>query len=98
MNLAPRRATRTFRLSFALIRGASGSPKKLDGDFGWNLLDRLLNFLRGVGQPIRVDVDSDMAACTRHVLVRLQAPDRLPQIVPAIRTLKLDLMQIDDHC
>jgi len=74
------------------------SPKKFDSDFGRNLLDRFVNFVCGVGQPVGVDIDPDVAARTRHVLTRFQAPDRLSQIVPAIRTLKPDLMQIDSHC
>lgn len=70
-------------------------PKKLDGDLGRNPLDSFLNFLGGIRQPIRVDIDSCAAPGTDHVIVRLQAPDRLPEVVPAFRTLKSDLMEIN---
>jgi hypothetical protein len=73
------------------------SPKELDGDLGRNLLDRFLNFVSGVGQPVRVDVDSYVAAWTRHVVVCFQAPDCLLQIGSAIGALKPDFMQIDGH-
>ena len=46
------------------------------------VLDRSVNFLSGVGQPVRIDVDSDLAARTCHVFVRLQAPDCLPRSCP----------------
>jgi len=66
--------------------------KELDRDLGGNLLDRLLNFLGGLGQPVGVDIDADPAPGTRHVLIRLELSDRLLEIVPAIRTLKPDLV------
>ena len=53
-----------------------------------------MNFLRGVGQPVCVDVGSDAAARTAHVFIRFQAPDRLPEVLSAVRTLKPDLVQI----
>jgi hypothetical protein len=50
----------------ALLRG-----KKLDCYFGGNLPDSFVNFLRRVGEPIRVDLDSDVTPGTAHMLVRL---------------------------
>jgi hypothetical protein len=73
------------------------SPKELDGDLGRNFLERFLNFVSGVGQPACVDVNSYVAAWTRHVVVCFQAPDCLLQIGPAIGALKPDFMQIDGH-
>ena len=69
--------------------------KKLDGDFRRNFLDRFLNFLAGLGQPIGVDIDSNAAPRTGHVLVRLEPPDCLSEIVSAFRTLKPDLIGLN---
>jgi hypothetical protein len=66
--------------------------EKLDRDLGRDFIHRLLNFVGGLGQPIGVDVDSDATTLTGHVLVRLDPPDGLMEILPATGALKSDLM------
>jgi hypothetical protein len=66
--------------------------EKLYRDLRRDFVDCFLNFLGGVGQPVRVDIDPNAALRTRHVLVRLEPPDCLLEVVPAFRTLKPDLM------
>jgi hypothetical protein len=70
---------------------ASLSPKNLMVTSGEIFSNCSVNFLRGIGEPIRVDTDSYVAAPVPVAL----APDRLPEAVTASRTLKPDLVQID---
>jgi hypothetical protein len=37
-------------------------------------LNCLVNFLDGIGQTVRVDIDANAAAGTAHVLARFQSP------------------------
>jgi hypothetical protein len=69
--------------------------EKLDRDLRWDFIHRFLNFVGGLGQPIGVDVDPDATTRTGHVLVRLDPPDGLMEILPAIGTLKSDLMHFN---
>jgi hypothetical protein len=71
--------------------GQAHLAEKLDRDLGWDFVHRFLNFVGGLSQPIGVDVDPDATTRTGHVLVRLDAPDGLMEILPAIGTLKSDL-------
>jgi hypothetical protein len=66
--------------------------EKFDRDFGRDFIHRFLYFVGGPGQPVGVDVDPDATTRTSHVLVRLDPPDGLLEILPAIGTLKSDLM------
>jgi hypothetical protein len=54
-----------------------------------------VHFLRGVGQAVRVDVDANAAAWTFHMFARLQSPDALLKVVPAVRALKFDHVSIE---
>jgi hypothetical protein len=68
--------------------------EKFDCDLGRDFIDRLLNFLGRVCQPVRIDVDAHVAPRTDHGLARLQAADRLPEVASAIGALKPELMGI----
>jgi hypothetical protein len=69
--------------------------EKFDRDFGRDFIHRFLYFVGGPGQPVGVDVDPDATTRTSHVLVRLDPPDGLLEILPAIGTLKSDLMHFN---
>jgi hypothetical protein len=68
--------------------------EKLDRYLGRLFLDRLLNFLSGFCEPVCIDIDSNSATGTGHVLLRLEPSDGLLQFVPAARTLEPDFMRV----
>jgi hypothetical protein len=69
--------------------------EELDGDLWGYFPDRLLNFVGGIGQAVRVDVDANAATRTLHVFTRFQSPDALFKFMAAVRTLKFDDVGID---
>jgi hypothetical protein len=54
-----------------------------------------VNFLRGVGQTVRVNVDPDPAAKTLQVLAQVQLRNILFKIVTTVRALEFDHVSID---
>jgi hypothetical protein len=46
------------------------SAEEFDRDFRRDLLDGLPDFVGGVRQPIRIDIDSNVTSETRHVFAR----------------------------
>jgi hypothetical protein len=66
--------------------------EEFDRDLGRHFPDRVSDFLRGVGKPIGVDIDSDAASATGHAFIRLEEFDGLLEVLSATRTLKPDLM------
>jgi hypothetical protein len=70
-------------------------PEELDRDLRRNLLHRQLNLFGSFSEPIGVDVDSNVTSRTSHVFVGFEPPDCLLQVMPALRTLKLDLVRIN---
>jgi hypothetical protein len=75
-------------------RGRSASAEKLDCDLRGHLFQGPPDFLGGVCQPVRVDVNSDAAARAAHVGGLLKALDRLLKLVPALRALEFDQMRV----
>jgi len=69
--------------------------EELDGDLWGYFPDRLLNFVGGIGQAVRVDVDANATTRTLHVFTRFQTPDALFKFMAAVRTLKFDDVGID---
>jgi hypothetical protein len=77
------------------IRCGSDLTKKLDGDLRGNLFHCPLNLVGSLGQPIGIYIDSDVTPRASHVFVGFEPPYCLLEIVPAIRTLELDLVRIN---
>jgi hypothetical protein len=73
----------------------SDLTEKLDGDLSGNLLHCPLNLFGSLGQPIGIDIDSDVTIRASHVFVVFEPPYCLLEIVPTIRTLELDLVRIN---
>jgi len=69
--------------------------KEFDGDLWGNFADRLVNFVGGIDEPVRVDVDANAATRTLHVFTQFQSPDALFKFMAAVRTLKSDDVGID---
>ena len=69
--------------------------EELDGDLWGHFPDRLVNFVGGIGQAVRVDVDANAATRTLHVFTRFQSPDALFKFMAAVRTLKFDDVGIE---
>jgi hypothetical protein len=66
--------------------------EELDRNFRRDFIERFLNFVGGFCQSVGIDIDSDAAIRTGHVLVRLEPADGLYEVLPATRTLKSDFM------
>jgi hypothetical protein len=77
-------------------KGAGAEPlaKKLDRNLRGYFVDCLLNFFGGLGKPVCVHIDSDAATRTGHMLVRLEPPDRLFELVSTPWTLESDFVSI----
>src|SRR5580693_8899761 len=71
-----------------------GISEKFDGDLGGHLFQGPPDFLGGVCQPIRVNVNSNVAAPAAHMSALLEARDRLLQLMPALRTLEFDQVPV----
>jgi hypothetical protein len=85
-------------LSAVVSSAGSALAEKFNGDLGGNFLDGSLNFLGGIGQPVRVNVYSYPTSRTAHVFARLQLPYGLFEFVAAFRALKSDHMGVNaDH-
>src|SRR5271165_4805287 len=69
--------------------------EELDRNLRRRLIHRSLNFFCSLGEPIGVDVDSDVTPWASHVFVGLEPPNCLLELMPALQTLKLDLVRIN---
>ena len=69
--------------------------KELDRDLRRSLVDGLLHLLGGVGQLIRIDIDSYPTTRADHAPLRLQSRYGLFQFMSAARALKLDLTGVN---
>jgi hypothetical protein len=87
-------ATRHGRWPSLAARGRSASAEKLDCDLRGHLFQGPPDFLGGVCQPVRVDVNSDATAVAAHVSALLQTLDRLLELMPALRALEFDQMRV----
>jgi hypothetical protein len=67
---------------------------EFDSDLGGHLFQRPLDFLSGVRQPVRVYVDSNVAAPAPHMSALLETRDRLLEIMPALRALESDEVRV----
>jgi hypothetical protein len=63
---------------------------EFDSDFGGHLFQSPPDFLSGVRQPVRVNVDSNVAARAPHMSALLETRDRLLELMPALRALESD--------
>jgi hypothetical protein len=70
-------------------------PEELDRNLGRDLLHRQLNIFSSPSEPIGVDVDSNVTSRTSHVFVGFEPPYCLLELMPTLRTLKLDLVRIN---
>lgn len=77
------------------IRCGSGLAEELYGDLRGNFLHCPLNLFGSLGQPVGVDIDSDVTPWTSHVFVGFEPPYCLLEVVPTIRTLELDLVRVN---
>lgn len=71
------------------------STEELDADLRGDLFHSLLNLFDRLGQSTGIDIDSDVAAGAGHVLAGLEPSNCLLEIVPAVRTLKTELVRLD---
>jgi hypothetical protein len=69
--------------------------EELDRNLGRDFLHRQLNLFSSLSEPIGVDVDSNVTPRTSHVFVGFEPPNCLLEVMPTLRTLKLDLIRIN---
>jgi hypothetical protein len=69
------------------------SAKEFDRDLRRFLVQGAPHFLNRICQPVRIDVDTNVAAWAAHMIAELEASDRLFEFVSAIRTLEFDHMR-----
>jgi hypothetical protein len=62
---------------------------------GGTFSSALVNFLGGIGQAVRVDVNANPTTGTAHVFTRFQSPYLLFKVMAAVRALKFDHVDID---
>jgi hypothetical protein len=74
--------------------GLTASAEEFDRDLRRHLVQGALHFLSRICQPVRIDVDPDVAALAPHAIAELEACDRLFEFVSAVRTLEFDHMRI----
>jgi hypothetical protein len=70
------------------------SVEELDRDLRRHLFQGAPHFLSRICEPVRVDIDTDVAALAAHVIAKLKASDRLLEFVSAVRTLEFDRVRI----
>jgi hypothetical protein len=68
--------------------------EEFDRDLGGHLVQGTPHFLSRICQPVRIDVDTNVAARAAHVIAELEASDRLFEFVSAARTLEFDHVRI----
>jgi hypothetical protein len=79
-----------FLHEISSIDALRSSAKEFDGDLGRHLFHRIEYFVGGIRQPVRVDVDADLASLAAHLTALLQIRDRLFELMPTLRALKFD--------
>lgn len=68
--------------------------KKLDRDLRRDLFDCLSNFVGGLCQSVRVDVDTDTTVGACHMRIGLESADGLLELPATVRALKFDLARV----
>jgi hypothetical protein len=68
---------------------------ELDRNLRGNFPHGFLNFVGGVSQPVRINIDSDATPQTARTLAQLQLRNCLFEVMPTLRALKFDDTGVD---